>query len=266
LSKNIYRAGELRYGGSDVLLGERPGITSLRSRYLRDIEDEISRVKTELAELRATYEREAKEMADAYGQKKTALEADLAQVRAGSEEEARRIRDSAQAQLDGEKKRGYDEGLASGRQEGLETAAKSIADELARMRQKIHEAREAFLDHIAASESKLIETALAVAERVVRQKIRIDPAVVREAVREALAQVRDAHPLRIRVHPDDVAHLEEFRKLSPDAFRDMPATFLADETLQPGDAVVETGLEFIDATVAKKLETLRDRLIPRSVL
>lgn len=266
MSKNIYRAGELQYGRSDVLLGERPGVTSLRSKYLRDMEDEISRVKAEVDQLRGTYEREAKQLAEEYGRRKASLEAELAEIRNTSEQESKRIRDGAAEEVAKEKKRGYDEGFAAGEIEGRDRAGKAIADELAQLQQKISDARQAFLDRILASESKILETALTIAERVVRQKIRVEPEVIRETVREAVAQIRENHPLRIRVHPSDVARLDEFKKLSPDAFRDLPATFLPDETLQPGDCSVETGLEFIDATVGKKLETLRDRLIPRSVI
>lgn len=266
MSKNIYRAGELQYGRSDILLGERAGVTSLRSRYLRDIEDEISRVKGEMDHLRASYEKEAKDLAESYGLKKASLESELAEIRNSSERESKLIRDSAAEEVGKEKKRGFDEGLNAGRKEGMEEAAKSIAADLAVMRRKISDAREAFLGRILASETKLLETALTVAERIIRQKILIDPGVVRDTVREAVAQIRENRPLRIRVHPSDVAQLEEFRKLSPDAFRDLAAAFIPDETLQPGDSIVETGLEFIDATVSKKLETLRDRLIPRSVL
>lgn len=266
LSKNIYRAGELKVAHNDLLLGERPGITSLRSRFLRDLEDELTRVKSELAQLRETYEREAKSLTESYSRKKASLESDLAEIRNTSEQEAKRIRDGAAQEVEKEKKRGHDEGFAEGHAEGLEQSGKLIAGDLARMQQQILDARQAFLDRILASEPKIFETALGIAERIVRQKIQADPNVVREVVREAVAQIRENHPLRIRVHPADIARLDEFKKLSPDAFRDLQATFLSDETLQPGDCVVETGLEFIDATVSKKLETLRDRLIPRTVL
>lgn len=253
-------------GRSDVLLGERTGVGSLRSRFLRDLEGELARVQKDLADLRGTYEAEAKSLVESYSRKKAALEADLGEIRKNSETEAKRIRDCADAEVEKEKKRGYDDGFSAGMTAGEEKAGQNVAAEVAEMRQKIHDAREAFLSRLLASESKLFETALTIAERVVRQKIAVDPGVIQETVREAVAQIRGNNPVRIRVHPSDVQRLDEFRKLSPEAFRDLPTTFLADETLSPGDCVAETGLEFIDATVGKKLETLRDRLIPRSVL
>lgn len=266
MSKNIYRAGELKYGLGNILLGERPGTGSLRSRFLRDIEDELTKLQRELADLRGTYENEARSLAESYGKKKASLEAELAEIRNSSESESKRIRDAAAAEVDKEKKRGYDEGNASGHKAGHAEAAQAIAAETKAMQEKIQEARDAFLSRMLASESKLFETALTVAERIVRQKIQVDPDVVKEAVREAVAQIRETRPVRIRIHPTDAARIEEFKKMSPEAFRDLPATLLADETLAPGDCIAETGLEFIDATVGKKLETLRDRLIPRSVL
>lgn len=266
MSKSIYRSGELTYSRSNILLGERPGVSSLRSKYLRDVEDEISRVQRELNQLRGTYEGDVKRLAEEYSRKKAALEAELAEVRRTTETEIRKIRDTAQAEVDREKKRGYDEGFVAGRTDGEKAAGQAIAGEMAVMRQKIGDSRETFLARVAGSETKIIETSLAIAERIVRQKIQIDPNVVRETVREVVAQIRDNHPVRIRVHPDEIARLNEFKKLDPDAFRDIPATFIPDETLSPGDCIAETGLEFIDATVSKKLETLRDRLIPRTVI
>ncbi len=266
MSKNLYRAGEIKFARSDVLLGERPGVTNLRTRYLRDIEDELTRVQRELGDLRATYEREARTLSESYSQKKASLESDLAQIRRTSEEESKRIRDSAAAEVEKEKHRGHEEGFSAGRADGLADAAKSVAGDLEQAHQKIQTARDSFLDRVIAAEAKLFETALGIAERVVRQKIQVDPNVIKETVREVIAQIRGDRPVLIRVHPSDVDRLDEFKKHSPETFRTLPTTFVPDETLTPGDCVAETGLEFIDASVNKKLETLRDRLIVRSVV
>ncbi|MBI4179682.1 hypothetical protein HY522_09710 [bacterium] len=266
MSKSVYRVGELREIRGDILLGERPGGVTHRSKYLRDIESEVTRLQQELDQMRAGYETEVKTLTESYGERKAAMEAELAEIRRQSESEAKRIRDGAAAEVDAEKRKGHAEGIAQGRKEGGAAVSSELAAELSEMREKVHAARQAFLDRLAASESKFLDTALKIAERIVHRKIEVDPEVVVESVREAVSEIQQNHPIRIRVHPSDVERIEAFRSRAPEVFKDRQTMFIPDETVSQGGCIAETGLEFIDATVEQKLLTLRERLIPRSVI
>lgn len=143
-------------------------------------------------------------------------------------------------------RRGFAEGEAQGRQAAaaqfqaaIEGLARS-AVEIAALRPRIH--REA--------EADLVRLAVAVARRVLRRELTVDPEALLGLVKAALDKLDLRELNRIRVHPGAASPLER-------ALRDaaLPARIevLADASLEPGAAIFETGRGTLDSSVETQL-------------
>ena len=102
--------------------------------------------------------------------------------------------------------------------------------------------RRAALEGIEGSVSEL---ALGVARRILGEAFDADPRRVRLLVDEALARVRRASAVSVRVHPADV-----------DALRGIAAEVTPDSTLARGDCVISCELGEIDGRIEVRLEAL----------
>src|SRR5690606_23008678 len=106
--------------------------------------------------------------------------------------------------------RGREEGFAEGRGEGERVAADQL-------RHAVSAAEQACAT-ISASEEKWVEgavarenlgaLAVAIAHQVIAREVSADSEIVRELVNTALAEFPIDEPLRVRIHPDDLADIE----------------------------------------------------------
>jgi flagellar assembly protein FliH len=140
-----------------------------------------------------------------------------------------------------------------GRAEGLKAAGTELAARLAAL-------GEANARWLARAEVEALDLAVEMARRIVGRELRCDPAVVSEGAAQALRAAGRRRALRVRLHPDDVAHV---RDRSPGLAGSTAVTALelvADPTLAPGDVVVETEAGQVDARIASRLEAFRAAL------
>lgn len=91
--------------------------------------------------------------------------------------------------------------------------------------------------------------AIAVARGILGEAFEADPGRVRALVDDALARVARRRRARVRVHPDDVEHLEG-----------VVAEVVGDASLSPGDCVVESDLGDVDGRIETRLAQLRHAL------
>lgn len=86
----------------------------------------------------------------------------------------------------------------------LGQARQEAAQVLADLGERVRIEREGTQEELATHATQL---ALAIAERLVRDRIDRDPAVVERVLREAVAGLEEASDLQVRAHPVDAAHL-----------------------------------------------------------
>ncbi len=160
-------------------------------------------------------------------------EEDARRERERAEGEARRLRDAAVA-----------EGLAAGRAEA--------AAELVRLRRT--------LEVTGALERDLATLGVRVAERILGRALELDPALVVDLVRAALAELRRARLAVVRVHPDDVAVIERALPRLAAAASGAELRILPDAEIAHGGCVVEAGGATVDARVETQLARLEAAL------
>ena len=123
------------------------------------------------------------------------------------------------------------------------------AKELAALRPQLRE----------QAEEDLIRLAVAIARRVVRRELTVDPAAVTGLVKAALEQLAAGETARLRVHPEHEAIVREFLAK---AGRE-PITVAADSALARGAALFETARGDLDASAETQLAEIERGLTDR---
>lgn len=151
---------------------------------------------------------------------------------------------------------GFREGEAAGRAQAqaaltpvIERLARSI-DELAALRPRLRE----------QAEAGLIRLAVAIARRVVRRELTVDPGAITGLVKAALEQLAAHEGLRVRVHPEHEAAVRSCLAGVGGA-ADIEVT--GDAALERGSAVFETARGTLDASAETQLAEIERGLTDR---
>ena len=109
------------------------------------------------------------------------------------------------------------------------------------------------------AEQELVQLAFAIARRILRREVSVDPTTVVGLVRGCMEQYNQAELSRLRVNPDDLPLVQEF-------FEENPAPHLevsADPKLSRGGAMFETVRGVLDARFETQLEEIEKGLADR---
>lgn len=144
-----------------------------------------------------------------------------------------------------------------GYREGMQQAVQEIGAQVMHMMQLAEGAMLEERQWLHAAEHDLVALALAVAEQVVNAELRTNPEVVAAAVRTGIEMLERGASVVVRVHPDDLADLQQY---APHLFAPSPeqrVTVTTDETVQPGGCVIDSGAARIDGQKSLVLEAVR---------
>lgn len=107
----------------------------------------------------------------------------------------------------------------------------------------------------ADAQDALVATAIELAEAIIGRELSDTATSAASAVHRALAGVDAATVHQVRLNPDDLAALEQ------QASSATGVTFVADATLQRGDAVTEFDDGFLDARIRTALDRARAAIL-----
>ena len=160
------------------------------------------------------------------------------------------------AELEEIQRQAREEGYAAGLAEGRAAAKLQLDERLARLEAILVAAARPLAGLDDAVERELALLATTIARRVVGRELRLDPALVVAAVREAAAALPAAtRELRVHCHPDDLALLGELGASEPHW------RFLGDPLLQRGDCLLDTPRSRLDARVQTRLNAVIDAVL-----
>jgi flagellar assembly protein FliH len=172
----------------------------------------------------------------------------VAETPEGAPPSADSLRDARQA--------GFREGETAGRTTAqneirplVERFARTI-DELAVLRPRLRE----------QAEGDLVRLAVAIARRVVRRELTIDPQAITGLVKAALEQLSAGERIRVRVHPADEATV---RSCLLAAGRAGSVEVAGDAALERGSAILETERGNLDASAETQLAEIERGLTDR---
>ena len=95
--------------------------------------------------------------------------------------------------------------------------------------------------------------ALALARKIIRDTVEVDPGFVTRTLETALFKIRDANPLTVTLHPDDANLLED----NPDLMAGLRiGTVVSDRRVEKGGCLVRAGVREWDATLSRQMDYL----------
>jgi flagellar biosynthesis/type III secretory pathway protein FliH len=193
---------------------------------------------------RQDYARELTRLANEFQQQQNAQELVMRQQREV---------DLAQAKSAAERL-GYAAGLAQG--EGA--AQQQVVEQAARLVSAVHELHAARLAVIDSAEDIMVDIVYSALCRIVGESAG-QRAVVVGMVNQVLHHFREHEPLVVRLHPQDLALVQQ---ALPELDLDTAQTQLrADATLKMGGCLVESSVGTLDARLDTQLSRLRDTLL-----
>lgn len=163
---------------------------------------------------------------------------------------------------------GHARGLPQGREQGRREAAAAHAADLEALIANWSSALQAFErdrdDLLLDARTSVVRLAAAIASRVVKRVVELDPGVVAAQLESVLALAIRPHRLVVRVHPDDEPLARErlaalMRRLDASAH----ASLETDPTLSRASCVAQSpGGGVIDASVDTQLDRIVSLLLP----
>lgn len=178
-----------------------------------------------------------------------------------AERDAQALVEAARQKASAMAAEGYRDGRLQGQAEALAEMRGQIQQLAAALETAITRIRCLEEDFRARAIEVVVELALAVAERICRDRFRQDPAAILPTVQEALTLLPEAGEIVVRMHPDQLATLRGYRDGPLGRLEsEWNLRLLPDPSMEVGDCLVETPASLVDATLAEQLDEARRRL------
>ncbi len=156
------------------------------------------------------------------------------------------------------------EAREAGRREG-EAAGKAQAEEefrstIERVAKSVSEIDQYRGQLLRQTEGDAVRLSIAIARRVLRRELTVDPAAIEGLVRAALERLQSQQGCRVRMHPDFVPALRaSIERLGMTA----KVEVIDDATQEPGAAVFEMSRGSLDASIDSQLKEIERGLVDR---
>ena len=149
-------------------------------------------------------------------------------------------------------------GYRQGEKAGLEAGAKRSEAMLRRVSETLEALAALRADMIRQTEHQMLQLALAIAKRVLRREVALDPDLTAAMARVALDRLGDTPTAKIRLHPEDYAVTVE-RSDVPLASEHV--SVVADAAVNRGSCLIESDFGFIEAGVEAQFEEVATALL-----
>ena len=252
--------------GEPVQIGSHKKISSNISNDSENDEEENKideeTLNTMLAEIAAKEQRAIEKLKDAdiqAGILKQQTQNECNQIIEETKEEAQKIRDEA-------KQHGYSEGFEQGKSEGEVAVRQEMSDLIKQTNEKaektLQDAKEQTAEYFIRAEDDIVSVLMLAIEKILPQHFLDVPQVVLPIVRNAIQQVRDQKEIKVHVEPDSydlvLMARSEFQSMLTDGTAILE--IISDETLSPGDCVIETPNGGVDARLLTQIELMKNSI------
>ncbi len=159
------------------------------------------------------------------------------------------------------KQKGYEEGKARAEEETralreeAEASLKEAGEILSNSRRKAKEI-------VASSENKIVELAVAVAERLVCKQLELDPEAITGIVRETMNILDGGEQVELYVNPSDLESCLSYRENLKEDFKEIiKLDIIADEKISRGSCRVESESGVAEYIIGEEKNQLEDLLL-----
>lgn len=143
-------------------------------------------------------------------------------------------------------------GLREGEKACRDQSAAELRPVLERLARSLHDLAELRPRVRREAEKDLVLLALAIAKRILRREVSVDPDAIGGLVKAAMEKLQTREGCRIRVHTSHAAFVRQHL----DTFGTGGAEVLGEAGLEPGDVIVETSRGNLDASVNTQLREI----------
>ncbi len=154
--------------------------------------------------------------------------------------------------LESEVRQTKDRAYQEGQKAGIETAAAEIQPALDRLLRAYADVAAMRARIRRETESDIVTLTIAIARRVLRRELSVDPDAIHGVVKAALERVQTKDICLVRVHPEYLARVRAFFESSGIAGLEITS----DPSLQPGGLVLETKRGNLDASIETQLKEI----------
>lgn len=147
-------------------------------------------------------------------------------------------------------KLGFEKGFAEGQLKGRQESAEEMQPALARVARAIADTAMLRARLRMDSEAGLVRLCAAIARRILKRELHMDPLAMEGIVHVSLARVGAAEIFKVRVHPNHVAAIRtQLSKLG------VPESVTVDgaASLEEGDLLIETSAGELDASIKTQI-------------
>lgn len=207
------------------------------------LQQEVDRLNEEIKKAK----REAEAIVMAARAEDSRLRADAEKFR---EEEMERTKHICEDIREEARRQAFDKGYAEGKDEAA-TRAKMVLDGL---EQILKEALNKKDDIIRKSEQQVVQVALAIAKKLIRCEVSINPDIILNSVKEAISKIVDKDTLNIYMNLKDLGN---FTQKKDEILKSLPVgskvKIIEDNNIEPGGCVIATNMGNIDATISSQM-------------
>lgn len=139
---------------------------------------------------------------------------------------------------------GYEEGYALGHKEGVAAAQAAMGEEMALVLQVAGECQSLRAKIIAQAERDIVVLSLAIAERIIKEKVENNPDITIKVVRDVVSRLQNAERGVVRVHPSILEAVGGSKAVMHDY---AGFELVGDASVEPGGCLVETEFGRLDA-------------------
>ena len=136
----------------------------------------------------------------------------------------------------------------------IESGLKSHVDDLLAAIDGLKKSRD---EVVKASEDKLVDLSLSIAEKVIQKQIEMDPNVIKSVVEDTFNKISGSDRITFKINPADADVFNEFQPhIESRLIGVEKITIQQDGTIDQGGCIIETDLGFVDVTIKEKLNII----------
>ncbi len=148
----------------------------------------------------------------------------------------------------------YEKGYAQGEKDGFEFGKEKFMMALQNFSGIIREINDLKASLYKEWEQEILNLLLVMAKKVIQHEVETSPELIKYAVREALKYVVENSKVRIRVHPQDFAFVDEVKQSFLNEIAGLKyVEMIEDRNIMQGGCVLETDFGDVDATTDSQL-------------
>lgn len=187
-----------------------------------------------------------------------AVRAEAEAIRLKAIQDAQQIRE--QAQREGYQ-RGYEQGYIDGEQHARQQANEALQHTVDTLRAQVEQVAQSvqaqYQAYLQQAEAQMLELALEVARKVVREELKLQPEHALAIVRDVLRRVQGFVQIRVRVNPLDLELIRQNRAALLHIVDGVEGIeIVEDRRVDPGGCMIETEQGIYDARIKTQLGEL----------